>query len=111
MTFLALHRKLDGILSRARMTLASERGCVEVAGGLPGASRRHAYVGGVFLEAEFGESREVFEVRLSGLKGNVVLGGLPPLPGTDTAFALPDMDPATSADYWDYGGDPEPEDP
>ena len=114
-TFLALHKKLDTILARARSALIDGATWVEVQGGLPNAPRRHAYVGGTFIEPEPGELRTMFELRLAQMRAPVVVfGGLPPLPGTDTMFKLP-WDEVAEADrhvsYWDSGdpvGDIEP---
>jgi hypothetical protein len=75
-----------------------------VDGGLPGPSR-HAWVNGVLVHAEQGETRVQFETRvLSAVaKGLVVLGGLPPLPGSDTLFGLDQGPPAAS--YWGDEGE------
>jgi hypothetical protein len=110
-----LHRRLDHILSKARRIRVGSTHWIEVAGGLPRNvfHRRRAFAGGQMIEPEPGEARDTFEWRIGALAGYgpVVLGGLPPLPGTDT---LPPevMDPGDTKDYWgdpDEDGDVTPE--
>lgn len=83
---------------------------IEVAGGL--SSSRRAFVRGSVFVPEESEDREAFEARtvaLAGEKGErvVVLGGLPPLPGTDAL--APGSKSRPAGDYWDgLGPKPEP---